>query len=96
MGSINERPPATSFYVEIGVAGEHGQSEIWSNQAFFDQGCVSVCGDALYTNKETSKKIREIVLPMLDKDIHLEEIDFRPVSAQKGSGSARDMLNARV
>jgi hypothetical protein len=47
------------------------------------------------TNNETGEKIREIVLDMLDKDIHLEEINFRPVSTQENAGLARDMSNIR-
>lgn len=32
------------------------------------------------TNDETSDRIRGIVRHMLDKDIHLEELEFRPSS----------------
>jgi hypothetical protein len=45
------------------------------------------------TNNETGEKIRGIVLRMLDNDIHLEEIDFRPASVRENVGFAKDMFN---
>jgi hypothetical protein len=45
-----------------------------------------VCAD-----DETSMKIRKSVRKMLDKDISLEELDFRP-----GRGKGRDSIGAMV
>ncbi|OCL05849.1 hypothetical protein AOQ84DRAFT_379187 [Glonium stellatum] len=47
----------------------------------------------LYTNNETSDKIREIVRRILDKDIHLKELDFRPYLPGGHKGWLRTVLN---
>jgi hypothetical protein len=42
-----------------------------------------------------SERIRSIVLNMLDDNIDLEEMDFRPESVQENVGSAKDMYGFR-
>lgn len=49
---------------------------------------VSLC-----TNDETSHKIREIVRRMLDKDIYLKELDFRPYSPRGHNRRLNNALN---
>jgi hypothetical protein len=44
------------------------------------------------TNADTSEKIRQIIRRILDKDIHLEELDYRPDSAPKTGRSVRDIF----
>ena len=51
---------------------------------------ITVC-----TNDETSEKIRRIVRSMLDKDIRLEELDYRPDPAPEHRRLARDMFPLR-
>ncbi|EXJ56217.1 uncharacterized protein A1O5_12673 [Cladophialophora psammophila CBS 110553] len=50
---------------------------------------VSLC-----TDDETSDTIRGIVRGMLEQDVHLEELDFRPASSRKGE-MARDITVTR-
>jgi hypothetical protein len=44
------------------------------------------------TNDETSDKIRGIVRHMLDKDIHLKELEFRPYSPAEPEGHLNSVL----
>ena len=47
------------------------------------------------TNNETSDKIREIVQRMLDKDIHLKELDFRPYSPRGHNERLKSVFNLK-
>ncbi|KAI9767639.1 MAG: hypothetical protein M1840_005510 [Geoglossum simile] len=51
---------------------------------------ISLCMD-----DEASNKIREIVRRMLDKTIHLKELEFRPYSSRTYGGRLTAMLNHR-
>lgn len=44
------------------------------------------------TNDETSDKIRGVVRHMLDKDIHLKELEFRPYSPTEPEGRLKSVL----
>jgi hypothetical protein len=48
--------------------------------------------DLVCTNDKTSDKIREIVRRMLDKDIHLKELEFRPYSPTEPKGYLSSIL----